>query len=299
MEWLNYHHLLYFWTVVREGSIVRAGERLRLAQPTISGQLRTFENAIGEKLFSRSGRHLVLTDVGHMVFSYAEEIFTTGRELTDALKGRPTGRPTRLAVGIADVVPKLIAYQLLEPALTLAQPVRLVCREDRPEKLFAELAIHALDLVLTDAPPAPTIKVRAFSHLLGECGTSFFATPSLAARYRKRFPKSLTGAPMLLPTENTATRRSLEEWFQAQGIRPDVKGEFEDSALLKVFGQTGWGLFPAPAAMERAVRRHYNVALVGRIKAVRARFYAVTVERRLKNPAVVAISDGARQKLFP
>lgn len=298
MEWLNYHHLLYFWTVAREGTIARAGERLSLAQPTISGQLRTFEEAIGEKLFSRSGRHLVLTDVGRMVFSYANEIFTTGRELTDALKGRPTSRPSRLAVGIADVVPKLIAYQLLEPALTLAHPVHLVCREDKPEKLFAELAIHALDLVLTDAPPAPTIKVRTFSHLLGECGTSVFAVPSLAARYRKRFPKSLSGAPMLLPTENTATRRSLDDWFQAQGIRPDVRSEFEDSALLKTFGQRGWGLFSAPTAMERALRRQDDVALVGRIAAVRARFYAVSVERRLKNPALLAISDAARQKLF-
>jgi LysR family transcriptional regulator, transcriptional activator of nhaA len=296
MEWLNYHHLLYFWTVAREGSVARAGERLSLAQPTISGQLRALEDSLGEKLFVRSGRRLVLTDVGRIVYRYADEIFSTGRELLETLKGRPTGRPAQLAVGVADVVPKLIAYRLLAPALE--EPLHLICREDKPERLLAELAIHALDVVLSDAPVTPTARVRAFSHLLGESGTSFFGTPALTARFRRRFPRSLDGAPMLLPTENTALRRSLEEWFETEGVHPNVKGEFEDTALLTVFGQTGWALFPAPTAIEREVRHQCNALVVGRVDAVRQRFYAISVERRLKHPAVVAISDAARQKLF-
>ena len=298
MEWLNYHHLLYFWTVVREGTVARAGERLSLAQPTISGQLRTLEHVLGEKLFTRSGRHLVPTDTGRLVYRYADEIFSIGRELMETLKGRPSGRPLRLAVGVADAVPKLIAYRLLQPALALPEPVHLVCREDKPDRLLAELAVHALDVVLTDAPIPPSVRVRAYSHLLGECGLSFFGVPALASRYRKGFPKSLDRAPMLLPADNTALRRSLDEWFEATKIHPVVIGEFEDSALLKVFGQTGRALFPAPTAIEREVRKQYQVALVGRADNVRARFYAVSVERRLKHPAVVAIADAAREKLF-
>ena len=298
MEWLNYHHLLYFWTVVREGTVARAGERLSLAQPTISGQLRTLESVLGEKLFTRSGRHLVPTDTGRLVYRYADEIFSIGREMMETLKGRPSGRPLRLTIGVADAVPKLIAYRLLQPALALPEPVHLVCREDRPDRLLAELAVHELDVVLTDAPISPSVRVRAYSHLLGECGISFFGVPALASRYRKGFPKSLDRAPMLLPADNTAMRRSLDEWFEATKIHPVVIGEFEDSALLKVFGEAGRGLFPAPTAIEREVRKQYQVALVGRVDNVRARFYAVSVERRLKHPAVVAIADAARKKLF-
>ncbi len=298
MEWLNYHHLLYFWTVVREGTVARAGERLSLAQPTISGQLRTLESVLGEKLFTRSGRHLVPTDTGRLVYRYADEIFSIGRELMETLKGRPSGRPLRLTIGVADAVPKLIAYRLLQPALALPEPVHLVCREDKPDRLLAELAVHAIDVVLTDAPIAPSVRVRAYSHLLGECGLSFFGVPALASRYRKGFPKSLDRAPMLLPTDNTALRHSLDEWFEATKIHPVVIGEFEDSALLKVFGQAGRALFPAPTVIEREVRKQYQVALVGRADNVRARFYAVSVERRLKHPAVVAIADAAREKLF-
>jgi LysR family transcriptional regulator, transcriptional activator of nhaA len=298
MEWLNYHHLLYFWTVVREGTVARAGARLSLAQPTISGQLRTLETMLGEKLFTRSGRRLVLTETGRLVYRYADEIFSIGREMMETLKGRPSGRPLKLTVGIADAVPKLIAYRLLQPALALPEPVHLICREDKPDKLLAELAVHALDLVLTDAPMAPSVRVRAYTHLLGECGLSFFGAPALATRYRKGFPKSLDGAPMLLPTDNTALRRSLDEWFDATKIHPAVIGEFDDSALLKVFGETGRALFPAPTAIEREVRKQYNVALVGRADTVRSHFYAVSVERRLKHPAVVAIVDVARKKLF-
>ena len=298
MEWLNYHHLLYFWTVAREGSVARACQRLHLSQPTISGQLRVLEEALGEKLFARQGRGLVLTEVGRTVYSYADEIFSLGRELMDNLKDRPTGRPLRLSVGIADVVPKLIAYRLLEPALKLPERVHVVCREDKPERLLAELALHGVDLVLADAPLSPSMRIRAFSHLLGECGVCFFAVPALAAVYRRRFPASLAGAPMLLPTDNTTLRRSLDQWFDAQGLRPQVVGEFEDSALLKVFGQTGAGLFAAPAAIEREVRKQYGVVVVGRVEEIRERYYAISAERRLKHPAVVAISEAAQHHLF-
>ena len=298
MEWLNYHHLLYFWVVACHGSVTRAAAELRLAQSTVSTQLRTLEEVLGEKLFARTGRRLVLTDVGRLVFRYADEIFGLGRELLETVKDRPTGQPMRLTVGIADAVPKLIAYRLLRPALAVAEPVRIICREDKPDRLLAELAIHELDLVLSDAPIGPTTKVRAFNHLLGECGVTFFAAPALARTCRRGFPRSLGGAPMLLPTDNTALRRSLDDWFESEDIRPRVASEFEDSALLMAFGQAGMGLFPAPSAIERQVRSQYGVVVVGRLDTVRERFYAISGERRLKHPAVVAISEAARQRVF-
>lgn len=298
MEWLNYHHLLYFWMVAREGSIAKASKELLLAQPTITGQIRALENALGAKLFTRSGRNLVPTEVGRLAYRYANEIFSLGREFTDALKGRPAGRPIRLVVGVSDALPKLIAYRLIEPALTLPEPVQIVCYEDQPEKLMAELATFGLDVVLSDAPVGPGVRVRAFSHLLGSCGVTFFAKPTLATKYRKNFPASLDGAPILLPLENAAVRRSLEQWFEAQNIRPRIVGQFQDSALLKVFGQAGVGVFVAPTAVEQDIRRHYHVSAVGRTEAVTERFYAISVERKLKHPAVVAISESARQSLF-
>ncbi len=298
VEWLNYHHLLYFWVVARKGGVSAASAELRLAQPTISGQIRALEDSLGEKLFRRVGRRLVLTEMGHTVFRYADEIFSLGRELLDAVKGRPTGRPIRLLVGVADAVPKLIAHRLLEPALRLPEAIRIVCREDKPERLFAALSVHALDLVLSDAPIGPGINVRAFNHLLGECGVTFFGSARLAAAHRRGFPRSLDGAPVLLPAENTTLRRSLDQWFDAQGVRPVVTSEFEDSALLKVFGQAGVGLFAAPSVIEAEVCRQYGVRVVGRVASVRERFYAISVERRLKHPAVVAISEAARGKLF-
>ncbi len=298
MEWLNYHHLLYFWLVVREGGLAPASERLRLAQSTVSGQIRAFEQTLGEKLFTRSGRRLVPTEIGRLVYRYAEEIFPLGHELQDAIKGRPVGRPLRLVVGVADILPKLVARKLLEPALKLATPVRMVCREDKPERLLVELGAHGLDVILSDAPIPPAAAIRAFSHLLGECGVTFFGTSELAAARRKGFPKSLDGAPLLLPTENTVLRRSLDQWFARLGIRPNVVAEFEDSALLKTFGQTGQGIFPAPAVIAKEVQRQYDVDIVGRTDEVRERFYAISAERRLKHPAVVAITEKARESTF-
>jgi len=298
MEWVNYHHLLYFWVVAREGGLVAAGKVLRLSHPTLSAQIHSLEDQLGEKLFTKVGRKLALTETGRVVFRYAEEIFTLGREMVDTVKGRSTGQPLRLEVGIADAVPKLVVRRLLQPALALSEPVRLVCYEDSYEKLLADLALHTLDIVISDAPVPTGSSVRAFNHLLGETGVSFFGTKALVKTYKRGFPRSLNGAPVLLPLENLTLRRSLNQWFDRNDIELRVVAEFEDSALLKVFGADGLGLFPAPTVVEKEVISQYGVQLLGRVEEVRERFYAISVERRLKHPAVVAISDAARHELF-
>ena len=297
MEWLNYHHMLYFWTVARIGSVSRAADELRLTQATVSAQIKSLESALDEKLFRRSGRKLVLTDTGKVVFRYADEIFSLGQEMLGTLKGRPEGRLARLTVGVADVMPKLVAYQLIEPALKLGDTYRIVCREGTNEELLPALALHDIDVVLTDSPIDPAINVKAFNHLLGECGMILFATAKLATQYRRGFPRSLQGAPFLLPTRNTRARRSLDEWFDAQEITPHIVAEFEDAALLKVFGQHGLGLFAAPAVVAAEVQSQYGVNVVGRLDEVLERFYAVSLDRKLKHPAVVAISDAAKARL--
>jgi LysR family transcriptional activator of nhaA len=273
--------------------VTRASEKLHVSQPTISGQIRELELALGEKLLRRSGRAVVLTDAGRTVYRYADEILALDRELLGAVKGGPR-RAGRLAVGLTMVVPKLIAYQMIEPALRLPEPIRLECVEERLERLLAELAVYALDLVLADAPAPPAVKVRAYSHLLGECGVSVLGAETLAAAHRKDFPRCLNGAPFLLPSEDSALRLSLEDWFRDHGIQPRVVGTFDDSALLDAFGQAGAGLFAIPSAIEAEVKRQYKVRVVGRLAAVRQRFYAITVERKLRNPAVLAISERAR-----
>jgi len=298
MEWPNFHHLLYFWTVAREGSILAACKKLYVSQPTISAQIRALEKSFGQPLFTRRGRRLELTEVGHVVLRYADEIFTLGRELAESVRGHATGRALRFMVGVADVVPKLIAYRLLEPALTLPEPIELICREGKSEQLLAALAIHELDVVLTDAPLGPTVNVRAFTHLLGECGVVVFGAPALARKYRKDFPHGLREAPLLLPTETCSSRRALNSWFFAQDIVPRVVGQFDDSALLKAFGQAGRGLFFAPAVIAREIEQQYGVEQVGELSKVRERFYAISVERRLRHPAVVAISGAAKRELF-
>lgn len=298
MEWLNYHHLLYFWTVVKEGGVAQAAKALRLAPPTISGQVRALEESLELTLFDRVGRKLQVTEDGRVVFRYADEIFNLGRELLDTVKGRPTGRPLQLRVGISDVLPKLVCHDLLMPALRLPEPVQIICHGDKTERLLAELAVQGLDLVLSDVPVGGNIKVRAFNHLLGECGLTFFATPNLARKYRRGFPHSLDGAPLLVPTEDSLVRRSLDHWFESIGVRPRVVAEFDDSGLLKSFGQGGEGIFSVPSVVEAGVRKQYGVQVVGRTDQVVERFYAITVERRIKHPAAVAISESAKQNLF-
>lgn len=297
MEWLNYHHLLYFWTVAREGSIAKACERLHLAQPTISAQLQALERSLGEKLFHRAGRGLVLTETGQLVFRYADEIFSLGRELVETLNGRPTGRPMRLAVGVSDALPKMVAYHLLRPAIEMADPVHLICHEGDVETLLARLALHRLDLVLSDTPLGPAPKVRVFQHLLGECDVSLFGTPALVARHGGDPPRSLDAAPFLLPTAPAALRRSLDQWFDAHQIRPQIRGEFDDSALLKSFGQAGAGIFAAPTILEAEIVRQHMVEAFARLPEVREHFYAWTLDRKLKHPAVLAISNAARTML--
>ncbi len=299
MEWLNYHHLLYFHTVAKEGSVARAAQVLRLAQPTLSGQIRKLEHVLDEKLFERRGRNLVLTEIGRVAYRYADEIFSLGRELTDTMRGRPTSRAPRLHVGIADVVPKLVAHRLLAAARLGRQGVRLVLREGKPIDLLAALAVQEFDLVISDAPISAHVKVRAFNHLLGESTITFFATPTLAKRHRAGFPKSLDGAPLLLPTEDTMLRRSLDQWFQEIDVRPRIVAEIEDSALLKVFGQHGDGIFAAPTMVAAAVMKQYGVHRVGIAEHVFERFYAITVERRITHPAIAAIAAAAREQLFP
>ena len=298
MEWLNYHHLLYFWTVAKEGSIARACEKLRLAQPTISGQLRLLEETLGEKLFVKQGRGLAMTEVGQVVYRYADEIFDLGRELQDVLKGRPRGRPLRLLAGVSDLIPKLIAYRVLRPALEMPEPVQIICDEGPPEHLLAEFAEHRMDVVLSDAPIPPTVPVKAYNHLLGTSTASIFAAPQLAARYRKNFPACLDGAPFLLPMHESSLRRPLEQWFESEDIRPAIVGEFKDRALMTTFGQAGAGVFAAPTAIEKEIRTQYGVVLIGRVDSIVERFYAISAERKLKHPAVVTISDAAREKLF-
>lgn len=297
MEWLNYHHLFYFWTVVKEGNVSRAAEKLRLAQPTVSGQLRALEESFGEALLVREGRGVRPTDVGQTVFRYAEEIFTLGRELQDVVKGRPTGRPLRLSIGVAEMVPKLLAHRLIEPALKIAGSVRLFCYEDSADRLLARLAVHELDMVLSDMPASSTVSVKAYSHLLGESAITFFASAELAQRLRRGFPQSLDGAPMLMPTEGAALRRSLDGWFEERGLRPNIVADFADSALMKVFAQTGMGVFAAPTAAEDDVVRQYDVRALGTAEGLKERFYAISAERRIKHPAVLALSQIARREL--
>ena len=287
MEWLNYHHLLYFWVVAHEGSIAAATKKLNLTQPTISAQLRLLEDSLGEKLFEKSGRGLRLTEAGTIALRYADEIFALGRELRDTLRDRPTGKPVRVTVGIADVVPKLVAYRILRPAFESGADFAIVCRESSSETLLHLLGQHEVDLVLTDAP-ASGMPLRAFNHFLGESGTTFFASRAMAAKFRHGFPKSLAGAPLLLPAAATQTRRALELWFDANAIEPRRVGEFDDLALMIDFGRGGTGIFPAPTTIEDEIQQ-YGVHVVGRLPAVKERFYAVSAERKVKNPIVTRI----------
>lgn len=298
MQWLNYHHLLYFWLVAREGGLAPASAELRLAPSTLSAQIRALENSLGEKLFTKRGRRLVLTEAGRVAYRYANEIFALGKELPHAIAGAQQARPLTLSVGVAEAVPKLVAQKLLEAALRLPQPVHLVCTEGHPERLVSLLAVNELDIVLSDMPVGPSLRIRAYSHLLGECGTGFFATPALARKYTKGFPASLSNAPMLLPAEGSSLRRSLDHWFTAHEVQPRVVGEFTDSALLKAFGQAGMGVFPAPTVIAPEIERQYQVRLVGESADINERYYAISVERRLRHPAVLAIREQARHQLF-
>lgn len=299
MRKLNYKQLQQFWTVAKAGSIKRASEQLHLTPQTLSGQIAALEESVGALLFKRAGRRLELTETGRLVRSYADEIFEIGGELEDALRsGKGVGRAPPFRVGITEVVPKSLAYQLLAPALTLPDAVRIVCREDKLGRLLAELMLHKLDLVLTDRPLSGDAEIKAFSHKLGECGSAFLATPALAARYRPGFPNSLVDAPLLAPGEDAAVRPRLMRWFEDLRIQPRIVGEFDDSALMKAFGAGGVGIFVVPTAVADEVQRIYGVELVGRTDDIPERFYAISIQRRITHPAVRAIGEMARTHLF-
>ena len=297
MAWLNYHHLLYFWTVSKRGSIAAAALDLNLTQPAVSAQIKTLERNLKVALLVRRGRRLELTEIGRMVARYAEEIFSLGQGLKDALAGRAPDRLTPLRVGVVDALPKLLVHRLLRPAFDQAPGVRMIVHEDKLERLLADLAIHELDAVLADAPAPASLHVRTYSHLVVESGVSFFAVPEKAAALKRRFPQSLHGAPMLLPTANTSLRRGLDAWFAAREIVPVVVAEIDDSAVLKIFGEEGLGAFAAPTLVDQDVTRRYGVRRFGGTEAVRESVYAITVERQITNPAVRAITQlGAGKK---
>ena len=294
---INYKHLHYFWVVAKQGGIARAAERLHLTPQTISGQISLLEERVGEPLLSKSGRNLELTETGRLVLSYADEIFSLGGELEAALRDLPPDRQMVFKVGIADVVPKTIAYRLLAPALAMPEPVRIICRENSLANLLAELALHRTDMVIADGPIPPGINVRGFSHVLGECGISFLAVPRLAKPLRKGFPHSLNGAPLLIPSETNLVQAKLLEWLDRLRIYPRIVGEFDDSALMKVFGQAGTGIFIASTPIAAEVVKQYGVQIIGSTEDVLEQYYAISVERRISHPAVSAITETAREWL--
>jgi LysR family transcriptional activator of nhaA len=299
MEWLNYHHLLYFWVVAREGTVTEASKVLRLAHPTISGQIHRLEEVLGEKLFTRRGRRLELTDEGRIAYRYADEIFSLGQEFLDTLKGRSKGRPLRLVVGVSDVLAKSIVHRMLQPVFQLAESVSLECRESRSvDSFMADLATHRVDVVLADAPAGPGTSVRTYSHELGDCGTTFLAAPRLARSWRRRFPASLDQSPALLPTSDSTFRRALKDWFGRLKLRPRVVAELDDAALAMVFAEAGLGFVAAPDLLEKELCERYDVEIVGRTREVRQRFYAISIERKIGHPGVAAICETARKRLF-
>jgi LysR family transcriptional activator of nhaA len=291
MNRLNYHHLHYFWLVAKEQSLTRASARLRLAPSTLSGQIHAFERVLGQQLFARVGRRLELTYVGRLVYRYADDIFTLGTEMQDALQDHPGGRPLRLQVGIADAIPKPMTSLLLQPVLAMKERVVLTCIEGPPERLLESLSSHEVDIVFADAPCTahPTIKV--LSHLLVRCPVVIMGTKAHARRFRKGFPLSLRGAPLLLPTSQANLHRSMEQWLSEHSITPQIMGEFDDQALLVEMGHAGLGLFPIPAAIERTICSRFPVHRIGVISDIHESFYALTAERRVSHPAVAAICE--------
>lgn len=298
MEWLNYHHLFYFWTVVREGGVTAAGKRLNLVPSTISSQLSTLEETLEVKLFQRVGRNIEPTEMGQLVFQYADEIFSLGKELMDTVRGHPKAGRIPLRVGVVDALPKMVVRDLLDPVFKLPEQIRLVCHENKKEALLAELALHEIDIVLSDSPIGSGMSVKAYNHILGECGVTFFAVDRMSAPLQQGFPSSLEGASMLLPLQSTTLRDELDLWLESLGITPVIVGEFDDAALLKAFGQRGDGIFMAPTVIEDEVQRQYKVSVVGRTEKITYQFYAISIEKILTHPAVLAISTAAHHSLF-
>ncbi len=302
MRHLNYNHLLYFWTVAKEGSVVRAAEKLHLTPQTISGQLKLLEDTIGEALFDRVGRGLALTDTGRVVEQYANEIFNLGAELSQRIKSKTPGSPSAFNIGIVNSIPKLISYKILEPGLNMEEPIKLVCFEGDLENLLADLSVHKLDMVLSDRAIPTGLNVRAFNHSLGTSHLAFFGHPKLIRAIKKTtstktFPQILDNAPIIMPLHTNALRRTLDDWFEQIAITPRVIAEFDDSALLKVFGQAGAGFFAAPSVIAAQVQEMYGVKKLGAISEIQENYYVISPERHLKHPAVVEITQSAKQNL--
>ncbi len=293
---MNLKHLFYFWKAAKEGGVVRAGEALHVTPQTISGQIGLLEGSLGVELFSRQGRALELTDAGRLALGYADEIFSLGAELEQAIRHYPKGRPATFRVGVSDALPKQLAYRLLEPAVAVGEPLRIVCREGRLERLLTELAVHRLDLVIADTPLPATLDVRAYNHRLAESGMSFVAAPALAARCAKRFPDCLAELPLLVPGEDSSARQKLMRWLEKARLRPKIVGEFDDSALMTAFGQAGVGVFPVPTVVEAEIVAAYGVKVLGRGAEARTEYFAISAERRVTHPCVLAIAESARAR---
>jgi LysR family transcriptional activator of nhaA len=298
VEWLNFHHLRYFWTVARKGGVRKAADELHVSQPSISAQLRLLEDSLGEKLFKRSGRNLVLTEIGDLVLTYADEIFSAGRELMNAVKQRPGGRLLRLNVGMTDSISKMMGFEFLKPAIRFSEPVHVVCRMAAIEVLVNQLQAHRLDIVLADEPASSSLKAKTFNHRLGRSGVTFCAVPAIAKKLRRNFPQSLNGATALLPTENMGMRAVLETWFDTKGIHPRLLGEYEDSALMVFCATAGRGFTVVPTVVAREVLKHWGLRVIANVDECGTEFYAITAERRVKNPAAMAITEHAYSELF-
>ncbi len=298
---INFKHLYYFWATAQAGGVVRAGEQLHTSPQTLSSQIKLLEERLGCKLLRKRGRTVELTEDGRVALGYADRIFAIGAELEAALgrPARPDGGALEFSVGIADAVPKAIAYRLLEPALAAAPQVRMICHEGKFPDLLAQLAVHRLDLVMADEPMSRQFSVRAFNHALGSTAMSFFAAPALARTLKGRFPHVLDGAPMLIQGSSSAMRRKLELWLEQQGVRPQPVGEFDDAALMKAFGREGRGVFMSPTVLEAETCEQYAVKVLGRSEELVEEFYAVSAERRIRHPCVAAVTTAARAQLLP
>lgn len=298
MDWLNYHHLYYFWMIAKCGSVNEAATELRLRQPTLSAQLSSLEASLGEKLFDRKGRKLILTEVGRVVNLYAEEIFSIGSELRTVVKNKNYVKPKCLTIGIVNSIPKLIAYRILRPILRSSVDIKIICKEDSLDKLIGELGVHQIDAILSDATIPVGISIKAYNHMLGESGISFMATAPFIKKYKNKFPNSLSGAPIILPTHNSPLRSQIDLWLRSNEIYPKVIGEFEDSALLKMFGKEGMGICICPSAIEKEVRSQYNMEVLGRIDEIKERFFIISATRKIDNPLINIICNRAQNKIF-
>jgi LysR family transcriptional activator of nhaA len=295
---LNFKHLRYYWMVAKTGSIAKAAEQLHLTAHAVSGQINEFEQTLGVELFRKAGRNIELTDAGRRILNYADTIFNTGDQLLDELREQITSRRRTLRIGIADAVPKVVAYRLIQPALNIDQAIRINCREGRLDLLLGELALHKLDVIIADRPMSPGSNVRAYNHLLGECGLTVFATSSLARQHKGQFPQKLDHAPFLIPGEDVAIQARLLRWFEEHQLRPTIVGEFDDGALMKAFGSAGAGFFVAPTAMQKDICLQHSVVAVGDIPTIVEQIYVITTERRLSDPAIIAMSQTAKNDIF-